>query len=126
MALAAYAGSAIAKSNPMRTAYNATKMAVGAFLIPYIFCFNPEMLLIDTNVLSVISIYVTAFFGIVGVASALEGYFVTDMGFIERILFIAGGLMMIFPGIVTDAFGLGLIAVAIAMQFARKKKTVSV
>ena len=126
VALAAYAGSAIAKSNPMRTAYNATKMAVGAFLIPYIFCFNPEMLLIDTNVLSVISIYVTAFFGIVGVASALEGYFVTDMGVIDRILFTAGGLMMIFPGTVTDAFGLGLIAVAIAMQFARKKKTVSV
>ncbi|MBQ7482116.1 MAG: TRAP transporter permease, partial [Lachnospiraceae bacterium] len=92
----------------------------------YIFCFNPEMLLIDTNVLSVISIYVTAFFGIVGVASALEGYFVTDMGVIDRILFTAGGLMMIFPGTVTDAFGLGLIAVAIAMQFARKKKTVSV
>ncbi|MCR5405412.1 MAG: TRAP transporter permease [Lachnospiraceae bacterium] len=126
VALAAYAGSAIAKSNPMRTAYNATKMAVGAFLIPYIFCFNPEMLLIDTNVLNVISIYVTAFFGIVGVASALEGYFVTDMGVIDRILFTAGGLMMIFPGTVTDAFGLGLIAVAIAMQFARKKKTVSV
>ncbi len=126
VALAAYAGSAIAKSNPMRTAYNATKMAVGAFLIPYIFCFKPEMLLIDTNVLSVISIYVTAFFGIVGVASALEGYFVTDMGVIDRILFTAGGLMMIFPGTVTDAFGLGLIAVAIAMQFARKKKTVSV
>lgn len=125
VALAAYAGSAIAKSNPMRTAYNATKMAVGAFLIPYIFCFNPEMLLIDTNVLSVISIYVTAFFGIVGVASALEGYFVTDMGFIDRILFTVGGLMMIFPGTVTDAFGLGLIAIAIAMQFARKKKVVS-
>ena len=122
VALAAYAGSAIAKSNPMRTAYNATKMAIGAFLIPYIFCFKPEMLLIDTNVLDVIVIYITALFGIVGVASALEGYFLTDMGFIDRILFIAGGLMMIFPGTLTDTIGLGLIAAAIAMQYVRKKK----
>lgn len=125
VALAAYAGSAIAKSNPMRTAYNATKMAVGAFLIPYIFCFNPEMLLIDTNAASVIMIYATALFGIVGVASALEGYFLTNMGFIDRILFVAGGLMMIFPGGVTDAIGLGLIAAAIAMQFVKRKRTVN-
>lgn len=125
VALAAYAGSAIAKSNPMRTAYNATKMAVAAFLIPYIFCFNPEMLLIDTNAVSVIMIYVTALFGIVGVASALEGYFLTDMGFVDRILFIAGGLMMIFPGGLTDALGLGLITAATAMQYVRKKKVVT-
>ena len=125
VALAAYAGSAIAKSNPMRTAYNATKMAIGAFLIPYIFCFNPEMLLIDTNFIDVIMIYITAFFGIVGVASALEGYFLTDMGFIDRILFTAGGLMMIFPGGITDAAGFVLIAAAIAMQYVRKKKEVA-
>ena len=125
VALAAYAGSAIAKSNPMRTAYNATKMAVGAFLIPYIFCFNPEMLLIDTHAASVIMIYITALFGIVGVASALEGYLFTDMGFIDRILFIAGGLMMIFPGAVTDGLGLCLIAAAIAMQYAKRKKRIA-
>ncbi|MCR5507195.1 MAG: TRAP transporter permease [Lachnospiraceae bacterium] len=122
VALAAYAGSAIAKSNPMRTAYNATKMAVAAFLIPYIFCFNPAMLLIDTNVLSVILIYVTALLGIVGIAAALEGYFLTDMGFIDRILFIAGGLMMVFPGGLTDILGLCLIAAAIGLQYAKKKK----
>ncbi len=122
VALAAYAGSAIAKSNPMRTAYNATKMAIGAFLIPYIFCFNPAMLLIDTNALSVAVIYVTALFGIVGVASALEGYFITNMGFIDRILYTAGGLMMIFPGGLTDALGLGLIAAATALQYMKKKQ----
>lgn len=122
VALAAYAGSAIAKSNPMRTAYNATKMAIAAFLIPYIFCFNPEMLLIDTNVLSVIVIYATALIGVVGVAAALEGYFMMDMGIPERILFIAGGLMMISPGGLTDALGMGLIAVGIAIQYVGRKK----
>ena len=122
VALAAYAGSAIAKSNPMRTALAATKMAVGAFLIPYIFCFNPEMLLIDTDVASVIMIYFTAIIGIVGVASALEGYFITDMAIIESLLFIAGGIMLIFPGTLTDALGLAFIAVGIVLQIIRKKR----
>ncbi len=121
VALAAYAGSAIAKSNPMRTAYAATKMAVGAFIIPYIFCFNPEMLLIDTGFTSVIMVYITAFIGIVGVASALEGYLMTDMLIIERVLLTAGGILLIFPGLITDGIGVALIAAGVVMQAARKK-----
>ncbi|MBQ9443791.1 MAG: TRAP transporter permease [Lachnospiraceae bacterium] len=121
VALAAYAGSAIAKSNPMRTAYAATKMAVGAFIIPYIFCFNPEMLLIDTGFTSVIMVYITAFIGIVGVASALEGYLMTDMLIIERVLLTAGGILLIFPGLITDGIGVALIAAGVVMQVARKK-----
>ncbi|MCR5410167.1 MAG: TRAP transporter permease [Lachnospiraceae bacterium] len=121
VALAAYAGSAIAKSNPMRTAYAATKMAIGAFIIPYIFCFNPEMLLIDTGFTSVIMVYITAFIGIVGVASALEGYLMTDMLIIERVLLTAGGILLIFPGLITDGIGVALIAAGVVMQIARKK-----
>ena len=124
VALAAYAGSAIAKSNPMRTAFAATKMAIAAFLIPYIFCFNPEMLLIDTTVSSVIVIYATALIGIVAIASALEGYLVTDMKIHERLLFIAGGILMVFPGTLTDVIGLAVIAVGIVLQLiAKKQKT---
>ena len=122
VALAAYAGSAIAKSNPMKTAFNATKMAIAAFIIPYIFCVNPEMLLIDTHVLNVIMIYATALIGIVGVSSALEGYFMTDMSIFDRILLAAGGLMLISPGGLTDALGLTLIAVGMILQFIKKKK----
>ncbi len=125
VALAAYAGSAIAKSNPMRTAFNATKMAIAAFLIPYIFCFNPAMLLIDTNALSVAMIYATALLGIVGVAASLEGYFLMNMGVIDRLLFIAGGLMMIHPGTLTDVLGICIIAAGIGLQFIRKKKVVA-
>lgn len=121
VALAAYAGSAIAKSNPMRTAYAATKMAVGAFIIPYIFCFNPKMLLIDTGFTSVIMVYITAFIGIVGVASALEGYLMTDMLIIERVLLTAGGILLIFPGLITDGIGVALIAAGVVMQVVRKK-----
>ncbi len=122
VALAAYAGSAIAKSNPMRTAIAATKMAVAAFLIPYIFCFSPAMLLIDTTVSSVIIIYATALIGIMAVAAALEGYLFTDMKIWERIVMIVGGIMLISPGTITDAAGVAVIAVALIQQFISKKR----
>ena len=117
VALAAYAGSAIAKSNPMRTAFNATKLAIAAFIIPYVFCFSPAMLLIETDAVSVIIIALTSFVGIFGVASALEGYLLTNMGIIDRLLLVVGGLMMIVPGTMTDLVGLVLIAAGVAMQF---------
>ena len=117
VALAAYAGSAIAKSNPMRTAINATKLAIAAFIIPYVFCFSPAMLLIETNAAEVAIIAVTSLIGIFGVAAALEGYLFTNMGIIDRILLIAGGLMMIVPGTMTDIIGLALIAAGIVLQF---------
>ena len=122
VALAAYAGSAIAKSNPMRTAFNATKLAVAAFIIPYVFCFSPSMLLIETDALNVAIIAVTSLVGIFAVAAALEGYLLTHMGMIERIILVAGGLMMIVPGTVTDFAGLALIAAGVALQFFKRNK----
>ena len=122
VALAAYAGSAIAKSNPMRTAYNATKLAIAAFIIPYVFCFSPAMLLIETNAASVALIAVTSLIGIFGVAAALEGYLFTNMNIVERLLLIVGGLMMIYPGAMTDIIGLVLIAAGVGLQFMRRGK----
>ena len=122
VALAAYAGSAIAKSNPILTAFNATKMAIGAFIIPYVFCYSPEMLLIDAEPLNAAAIYLTSFVGILGVAAALEGYLFTDMLIIERILLTAGGLLMIFPGMLTDTLGLVIIAAGVILQLMRRKK----
>ena len=122
VALAAYAGSAIAKSNPMRTAFNATKLAIAAFIIPYVFCFSPAMLLIDTGVAEVAVIAVTSLIGIFGVAASLEGYLFTNMGIVDRILLAAGGLLMIYPGSTTDIIGLGVIAAGIALQLAKRRK----
>ena len=73
VALAAYAGSAIAKSNPMKTGVNATKLAIAAFIVPYMFAMNPSMLLMDQGVLAAIQVIITSFLGIFGVSSALEG-----------------------------------------------------
>lgn len=121
VALAAYAGAAIAQANPMKTAITATKLAIGAFIVPYVFALNPAMLFIETSVPEVILIIITSLIGMFGVAAALEGYVLGRMGWYERIISLAGGLLLIYPGIVTDTIGFALIAVVIVLQVIKKK-----
>jgi TRAP transporter 4TM/12TM fusion protein len=122
VALAAYAGAAIAGANPMKTALQSTKLAIGAFIVPYIFALNPAMLFIDTSVGEVILICITSVIGIFGVSSALEGYLLHHMRWYERIVSVAGGLLLIYPGIVTDTIGFALFAIVLVIQFLTKKK----
>ena len=122
VALAAYAGSAIAKSNPMKTALNASRLAIAAFIVPYIFAFNPAMLFIDADVVQVVIIIVTSLVGLTGVAGGLEGYIVTNMNPIQRILAVVGGLCLIIPGTVTDLAGIAIVGASVVWQLADKKK----
>lgn len=122
VALAAYAGSAIAKSNPMKTAFNASKLAVAAFIVPYMFCFNPAMLLIDTTAIQVVQIAITAFIGIFALAAALEGYCFANMNAVIRIVISAGGLLLIHPALVTDLVGLIIVFVSLGFQYVLSKK----
>ncbi|MDD5939657.1 MAG: TRAP transporter permease [Lachnospiraceae bacterium] len=122
VALAAYAGSAIAKSNPMKTAFNASRLAIAVFIVPYVFCYNPAMLLIDTTPLQVAQVAVTSFIGIFGVSAALEGYLMTNMSPLVRILMAAGGLMLIDPRTITDLVGILVIAGCCVYQNARAKR----
>ena len=122
VALAAYAGSAIAKSNPMKTGVNATKLAIAAFIVPYMFAMNPSMLLMDQGVLAAIQVIITSFLGIFGVSSALEGYIVARAPWWQRILLAAGGLSLIDPTWQTDLIGLAVIAVVVVIQIATRKK----
>ena len=122
VALAAYAGAAIAQANPMKTAFTATKLAIGAFIVPYVFALNPAMLFIDTTAGEVILICITSFIGIFGVSAALEGWFLHHMPWYERLLSVAGGLMLIYPGLVTDIIGISLVAVVLVLQFITRKK----
>ncbi len=123
VALAAYAGAAIAQANPMKTAFTATKLAIGAFIVPYVFALNPAMLFINTTVWEVVLICITSCVGIFGVSASLEGYFLHNMAWYERIVCAAGGLLLIYPGIVTDAIGLALVCVVLAVQLITKKRT---
>ena len=121
VALAAYAGAAIAGANPMKTALQATKLAIGAFIVPYVFALNPAMLFIDTSVGEVILIVITSLIGIFGVSAGLEGYVFRHAAWWERLLAIAGGLLLIYPGLVTDIIGLALVGIVVVIQFLEKR-----
>ena len=125
VALAAYAGSAIAKSNPMKTGVTATRLAITAFIVPYIFAFSPEMLIIgsDKPWYEIVLLVVTALCGIFIVSAGMEGYLLRPMPWWQRILALAGGLCMIIPGLATDIAGVVLIALVVVIQLITKKKT---
>lgn len=137
VALAAIAGAAIAKAKPMKTALNATKLAIGAFIIPYMFVYNSKMLMINASTLSVVMIIITAILGMFGISVALEGYGFNNTGFfynsrkgkatiiafdaVERLLFAIAGLLCVIPETKTDIIGVSLLAVLIAYQLILKK-----
>ena len=121
VALAAYAGAAIAGANPMKTALQSTKLAIGAFIVPYVFALNPAMLFIDTTPGAVILIVITSLIGMFGVSAGLEGYMLRNASWWERLLSIVGGLLLIYPGIVTDAIGLALVALVAVIQLLEKR-----
>ncbi len=121
VALAAYAGAAIAQANPMKTALTSTKLAIGAFIVPYVFALNPAMLFIDTTAFEVVTICITSLVGMFGVSAALQGYLFTNMKWYERVVSAVGGLLLIYPGLVTDVVGLALVGIMIIVQIVEKK-----
>ena len=122
VALAAYAGAAIGQANPMKTAITATKLAVGAFIVPYIFALNPALLFIDTSALEVVQITITALVGIFAVSASLEGFLIHRTPWYQRVISLAGGLLLIYPGPVTDGIGLSLFGVILIIQFLTRKR----
>ncbi len=123
VALAAYAGAAIAQANPMKTAFTSTKLAIGAFIVPYVFALNPAMLFIGTNgVFEVALIVVSSLIGIFAVSAALEGFIFAHMAWYERLISICGGLLLIYPGIVTDLVGFTMVAVVVFVQMMKRSK----
>ena len=126
VALAAYAGSGIAKSDPFWTGVTATKLAIGAFIVPYIFVFNPAMVLIGTTPLLLTMNLVTACGGMLGVGIAMIGYGLANMKWWERIWFAVGGLLLIDPGLMTDLVGLVMLGLGFLYQWQKAKRTKSV
>ncbi len=126
VALAAYAGAAIAKADPFKTGIIATKLAITAFIVPYIFAFNPAMLLIDTNAVEVVQIAITSLIGIYGVSVGMEGYMFSPIKAYERVIMLGAGLMLIDPNLLTDLTGIAIIGGMVLIQFSKSKKTIPV
>ena len=121
VALAAFAGAGIAGGNALKTGINASKLAIAAFIIPYMFVLSPVILMVDATVGNVLLATMTAIVGMVALSSALIGYLVDNCRAYERIILIAGGLMMIKPGMLTDIAGFVLFALVLVSQWQRKK-----
>ena len=125
VALAAYAGSAIAGGSPMKTGFNATRLAIAAFIIPYVMALNPAMVFVDTTALEVVEIVITSLVGMYGLSMALEGYCRSELGWPLRLLAAAGGLCLIYPGLVSDALGLGAVGVAVAVSLVQSRREIA-
>lgn len=123
VALAAYAGAAIAKANPMKTGFNATKLAIAAFVVPYIFAYSPAMLFVDVNsTFEVIQIVLSALLGLFGIAASLNGYLFKHLPWLFRIILIGGGLGMMIPGTMSDLAGFVLVGGVVLLQYLDAKK----
>lgn len=122
VALAAYAGAAIAGSNPMKTAFNATMLAIAAFIVPYIFAFDYALLFIDTTIPEVIMVIITSSAGMFSIAGGMIGFMFRDLKLPVRLVCIVTGLLLIYPSTLTDVIGLAIVAAVIVFQILANKK----
>ena len=125
VALAAFAGSAISGGNPLKTGINASKLAIAAFIIPYIFVLSPVILMIDATPMGLITVLVTSVIGMIGLSGAMIGCLVKPLNGFERVMLFVGGLLMIQPGLVTDIVGFLLLAFVLFLQQKRGKAEAS-
>ncbi len=122
VALAAFAASGIAKSKPMLTGLNSTKLAIAAFIIPYVFVMSPELLLIDATWSEASWVIATSLLGMIGVSAGLIGYGYLPMAWWQRILTGGAGLLLIVPGFITDLLGVGTLFTIFMLQWIKRKK----
>lgn len=122
VALAAFAATGISNGDPIRTGINASKLAIAAFIIPYMFVLQPQLLMIDTSLPQVSFILLTAIVGMIGVGAGMIGYWYVKLAWYERLISVIGGLLLLYPGGYTDIIGFSIIIVMLIIQFLRKKK----
>lgn len=118
--LAAYAGAGIAGANPMRTGVTAVKLAIAAFLIPFVFVLEPSLLLQGT-ITELIPALATLVLGMMVIAAGLAGYFFGRTSALERALLLIGGVLMVYPHVVVSLAGLVLAVIAVVLQLIRRR-----
>lgn len=113
--LAAFAAAGVSGANPMRTGFTATKIGLAAFLIPFMFIYDPAMLMMG-SISRVLWVVFTALCGIICLAGGVEGWLVRKASIPERALLIVSAIVLIKPGLTTDVIGFGLMGLAMVMQ----------
>ncbi|MGM0379687.1 MAG: TRAP transporter permease [Bacillota bacterium] len=118
VALAAFAGAGIAGGNPTKTGLQAVKLASAGFVVPYIFAFSPELLMINASPITIIIVAITAIIGVISLGAALEGYIIDHLNTLSRVILLIGAILLMIPGITTDILGL---IIFISIVFYQKK-----
>lgn len=119
--LAAYAGSGIAGSNPMKTGVTALRLAIAGFLIPYVFVLEPSLLL-EGSMLELAPALLTVVLGMIAIASALAGYLFADTTRVEQVLLIIAGILMVYPSIPISLLGMAIAAAIVVVQLLRRRR----
>ncbi|MCX7780585.1 MAG: TRAP transporter permease [Negativicutes bacterium] len=122
VALAAFAGAGISGGDPMRTGVNASKLAIAAFIVPYVFVISPVLLMIKATAATILWSGLTATTGMIALSVAMIGYFITSVSWLERVLFFIGGLLLIDPGLFTDIIGFAILVVMIGVQILKSRR----
>lgn len=122
VALAAFAAAGISGGDPIKTGFNSAKLAIAAFIIPYIIVLSPEILMIDVSVLEIIWIILTAILGMIAIGAGIVGYWYRKVKWFERIILIGAGLAMIYPESISDISGLAVLGIMFAIQLFTREK----
>src|SRR5699024_562467 len=118
--LAAYAGAGIARANPFKSGVTAVKLAIAAFIVPYIFVYDSILVMVDVTTIPLIISIITALLGMVGVSSAMIGFYIRHSKIWERLLLLVGGLLLILPEMITNLIGIAILGVIWFIQKQRK------
>ena len=121
VALAAYTGAGIAGSNPMATGFAAVRLAIAGFLLPYVFVYNP-VLLLEGNTSSIVFAIITALLGCYALAAAFEGWLIRKVNLVGRLALGVAALLSIWPGAISDIIGITCFVLVIAWQFVTAKR----
>lgn len=125
VALAAFAGAGIAGGKPAQTGFQAVKLALAGFVVPYIFVFSPSLLLINTTLFDTIIVLITAVIGVVALGSSVEGYLNKKLNIVLRILMLISALLLIKPGIYSDGIGITIFMLIFISGKVKKKRVLS-
>ncbi|MEK4630151.1 MAG: TRAP transporter permease [Solibacillus sp.] len=122
VALAAFSAAAISGGDPIRTGVHSAKLAIAAFIIPYMIVFSPALLMIDVTLWQVSWVVFTAILGMIAIGAGVIGYWYRPINWIERIILIAAGIAMIYPESISDTIGLVVFGVMWVLQMMSKNK----
>lgn len=133
VALASFAGAGIAQGDPMKTGWQSLRLALAGFIVPFMFVYNPHMLMIETtnvgvmaktfllpNVIDIVAVAISSVIGVLGLSASVEGYFKQPMALWQRIILAIGSLMLIVPELITDLVGIGIVAAMIVLNYRQK------